>query len=140
MTFFNAKLAEVVKRDPRYSYEAYEFVFQALHHTQKLLGREPAPEAGEAGQGAEPRQHVSGPELLEGARSLALQEFGLMARTVLRMWGICKTDDFGEIVFNLVEAELMSKTDEDRREDFRNVFDLDEVLVRGYRIPLDEAR
>ena len=131
MTFLNAQLAEVVKRDPRYSYEAYEFVFQALHHTQKRLGREPPSST------AEPRHHVSGPELLEGVRALALQEFGLMARTVLRMWGIRKTDDFGEIVFNLVEAELMSKTDDDTRTDFHNVFDLDEVLVRSYRIQLD---
>jgi uncharacterized repeat protein (TIGR04138 family) len=129
---YSAKLAEVVKRDPRYSYEAYEFLFQALHHTQKRLGRDRAD--------AELRNHVSGPELLEGVRALALQEFGLMARTVLRMWGIRKTDDFGEIVFNLVAAELMSKTDDDTRADFRDVFDLDEALVRGYRIQLDEAR
>ena len=72
-----------------------------------------------------------------GAGSLALQEFGLMARTVFHLWGIDRTDDFGEIVFNLVQAELMSKTAEDRREDFRDVFDLDEALVRDYRIQLD---
>ncbi len=134
MSFFNAKLAEVVKRDPRYSYEAYEFVFHALNHTQKRLGREPAP--GTPGA-AEAKHHVSGRELLEGVRALALQEFGLMARTVFRLWGIHKTDDFGEMVFNLVEAELMSKTPEDRREDFHDLFDLDEALVRDYRIQLD---
>jgi uncharacterized repeat protein (TIGR04138 family) len=140
MSSFNAKLAEVVKRDPRYTYEAYEFIFQALHHAQKRLGRMPAPGTGEDDRAAEPRHHVSGPELLEGVRLLALQEFGLMARTVLRMWGIRKTDDFGEIVFNLVEAELMSKTAEDVREDFHEVFDLDAELIAGYRIELDEAR
>jgi uncharacterized repeat protein (TIGR04138 family) len=138
MSFFNTKLAEVVRRDPRYSYEAYEFVFQALHHAQKLLGREPDADA--AAEAVESKHHVSGPELLAGIRALALQEFGLMARTVLRMWGIRKTDDFGEIVFNLVAAELMSKTDEDTRADFRDVFDLDEALVQGYRIQLDEVR
>ena len=71
------------------------------------------------------------------ARDLALREFGLMARTVFRMWGINRTDDFGELVFNLVEAGLMSKTDEDSRKDFHAVYDLDEALERGYRI---EAR
>jgi uncharacterized repeat protein (TIGR04138 family) len=55
------------------------------------------------------------------------------------MWGIQRTDDFGEIVFNLVECNLMSKTDEDDRRDFHNVFDLDEALVKEYRIRLDEA-
>ena len=59
---------------------------------------------------------------------------GLLARTVFRMWGINRTDDFGELVFNLVEAGLMSKTDEDSRKDFHAVYDLDEALVRGYRI------
>ena len=138
MTFYNIKLAEVVKRDPRYAYEAYEFVFQALHHAQKILGREPPEEPGEAERPAEVTHHVSGPELLEGVRSLALQEFGLMARTVFRLWGIDRTDDFGEIVFNLIEAELMSRTNEDNRADFRNVFDLDQALVRDYRIVLAE--
>ena len=141
MTVFHPGLAEVVRQDPRYAYEAYEFVFYALHHTQQLLGRE-APPAGEAGAGpgGEPQHHVSGPELLEGIRDLALREFGRMARTVFRLWGIRGTADFGEIVFTLVEAGLMSTTSEDRREDFHNVYDLDEALLNGYRIQLDEAR
>jgi len=86
----------------------------------------------------EPHHHVTGPELLEGIRDLALQQFGLMARTVFRMWGIDRTDDFGEIVFNLVESELMSKTDEDTLQDFRDIYDLDQALVKGYRIQLEE--
>ena len=53
---------------------------------------------------------MRGPELLGGVRDLALQEFGLMARTVFRMWGVNSTADFGEIVFNLIDAGLMSKT------------------------------
>jgi len=139
MTFFNSKLEEVVKKHPRYAYEAYEFMFQALNFTQKMLGREPPEDVAESGA-AGPQHHVSGQELLEGIRVLALREFGFLARTVFHSWGIDRTDDFGEIVFNLVEAELMSKTNEDNREDFRGVYDLDEALVQGYRIQLDEAR
>jgi uncharacterized repeat protein (TIGR04138 family) len=136
MTMHHAVLAEIVRRDPRYAYEAYEFVFEALGHTQKRLGRLPRSEpGGEVG----PQHHVTGPELLDGIRELALREFGLMARTVLRQWGIQRTGDFGEIVFNLVESNLMSKTDNDDRRDFQDVFDLDEALVRGYQIRLDEA-
>jgi uncharacterized repeat protein (TIGR04138 family) len=138
MTQFNPKLAEVVRKDPRYAYEAYEFIFQALHHTQQALGKVPPPSA--EGADIDARHHVSGPELCQGACDLALCEFGLMARTVLRMWGIRKTDDFGELVFNLIEAELMSKTDEDSRADFRSVCDLDRALVDGFRIQLDEVR
>jgi uncharacterized repeat protein (TIGR04138 family) len=133
MTFFNAKLMDLVRRDPRYAYEAYEFVFLALDHTHKLLGRELPDETTDPN---EPRHHVSGPQLLEGIRLYAQQEFGLMAPVVLRMWGIRRTDDFGEIVFNLIDAELMSRTAEDRREDFHDVFDLDKVLVQGFRIVL----
>lgn len=136
MTMYHAGIAELVRRDPRYTYEAYEFLFAALNYTQKTLGRTPHLEPGsESGP-----QHVSGRELLEGARQLALREFGLMARVVFRMWGIERTADFGEIVFNLVEASLMSKTDEDTRLDFHDVFDLDQALVQSYRIQFDEAQ
>jgi uncharacterized repeat protein (TIGR04138 family) len=134
MTMYHPKLAEIVRRDPRYAYEAYEFVFAALTHTHKLLGRVPREDVA-----AEPQQHVSGPELLEGIRDLALREFGFMARTVFRRWGIDKTDDFGEIVFNLIEATLMSKTNEDSRRDFQGVYDLDHALLDGFRINLNEA-
>jgi uncharacterized repeat protein (TIGR04138 family) len=138
MSIFHPGLAEVVRKDPRYAYEAYEFVFHALGHTQKRLDREPPPDVDRVE--GEKRYHVSGPELLEGIRELALREFGLMARTVFRRWGIQRTGDFGEIVFNLIEAGLMSKTDQDTRADFRDVYDLDQALVQGYRIQLDEAR
>ena len=125
------KLEELLRRDPRYAPEAYEFVFAALTHTQTMLGWK---EAEESGKEAGAERHVSGPQLLMGVRDLALREFGLMARTVFRMWGIDRTDDFGEIVFNLVEAGLMSKTDKDDRRDFHAVYDLDEALTRDYRI------
>ena len=134
MSFINTQLTDVVRRDPRYAYEAYEFVFLALEHTEKLLGRE----LDENADPAESRNHVSCRQLLEGIRDFALQEFGLMARVVFRMWGIHTTNDFGEIVFNLIEAGLMSKTSEDTRSDFHDVFDLDDALVHGFRIVLQE--
>jgi len=136
MTVFNEKLARVVEENGKYSYEAYEFVFQALNYTQKLLEREP-PDNPEAAGSA--HHHVSGGELLQGIRSLALREFGLMSTTVFHMWGIRRTDDFGAIVFNLVQAGLMSKTDEDSHADFHEVYDL-KTLAQDYRIQLDEAR
>src|SRR4051794_17267903 len=130
MAMFHAGIAEVVRRDPRYAYEAYEFVFAALQHTQKRLGRVPAEGTAEPG----PHHHVRGRELLEGVRDLARREFGLMARTVFHQWGIDRTDDFGEIVFNLVASGLMSKTDEDGPEDFHEIYDLDRALTDGYEI------
>src|SRR5262245_53494837 len=136
MSTYFPKLAEIVRRDPRYAYEAYQFVQEALEFTQQKLGRS---HKAEQAEDVEPEHHVRGWEVLDGIRELALREFGLMARTVFRMWGIQRTDDFGEIVFNLVECNLMSKTDDDDRRDFHNIFDLDEALVKDYRIRLDEA-
>lgn len=133
----HAKIEDVIRRDPRYDYHAYEFVFEALEFTAERLGRGSADEAGPAEVPAS--RHVSGRELLEGICDLARREFGLMAPTVFRLWGVERTDDFGEIVFNLVEAGLMSKTDQDDRADFRQVFDLGESLVRGYQIQVEEA-
>lgn len=134
MTFLDPKLVEVVNRDPRYAYEAYEFLDRALHHTQKLMGRERTADT----VPGDPRLHVSGRELLEGVRSLALLEFGLLARTVFSMWGVNRTEDFGNIVFNLIEAGLMSKSPEDRLGDFCDVYDFEQALE--YQIQLDEAR
>ncbi|HZT79180.1 MAG TPA: Minf_1886 family protein [Gemmataceae bacterium] len=129
------KLWDVVRRHSRYAYEAYEFVFAALDHTlARMEEAEGRSEGREPGQG----RHVSGQELLDGIRDLALREFGLMARTVFRLWGVERTDDFGEIVFQLVDAHLLSVTEQDSREDFHNVYDLDEALVRDFRIELPE--
>jgi uncharacterized repeat protein (TIGR04138 family) len=127
MSIHQPKLFELVRRDPRYAYEAYEFIFAALEYTLHMLDKQD----GESG----PR-HVSGAELMDGVRELALHEFGLMARTVFRQWGINATGDFGNIVFNLIEAELMSKTPEDSLVDFQDRYDLDEALVRDFRLEL----
>src|SRR5688572_19639822 len=129
-------LMEVARRDPRYAYEAYEFLFEALRHTQKLFGRapdEPAPSDAPA------EAHVNGTELLTGVCDLARQEFGRMARVVFKLWGIDRTDDWGEIVFNLIDANLLSKTEDDAREHFRGLFDLDEVLLNRFEIELEES-
>jgi len=140
-----ASLDDVLRRDPRYPFEAYEFVFRALEHTQWLLGQAEA-SSGAARRGrkapaSKARHHVTGQDLLHGVRDLALREFGLLARAVFRAWGINATDDIGAIVFNLIDAELMSRTDEDKREDFHAVYDLDQALCEGYVIsgrPQDE--
>jgi uncharacterized repeat protein (TIGR04138 family) len=131
-----AQLEEIAQRDGRYAYEAYEFLFEALEHTLLLGGKAPP-----AATVREPERgcHVSGRELLDGICDLAVRQFGLLARIVFRMWGIERTDDFGAIVFRLVEAGLMSKTDDDSLQDFESVYELDDVLVKDFRIELEEG-
>jgi uncharacterized repeat protein (TIGR04138 family) len=136
MTMHHPGLAEIVRRDPRYAYEAYEFVYEALGYAEQRLGRGVATGEGEE---EDKSRHITGRELLQGIRDLALREFGLMARTVFHLWGIDRTDDFGEIVFNLVESNLMSKTEEDCRTDFHDVYDLDEELVKNFRLEPEKS-
>ena len=117
------KISELLVRDDRYSREAYRFVQEGLEFTVQRRGR---------------RGHVSGKELLEGIRDLARDRFGLMARTVLNQWGVTQTADIGEIVFNLVDAQVMSKQDSDTRDDFANVYDFEEVFDHGTEIEIDD--
>ena len=65
-------------------------------------------------------------------RDLALDRFGLLARSVLAHWGIVCTEDVGDIVFALVEGGVLVKQDEDRIEDFRDVYDFEEVFESAY--------
>ena len=125
------EITEICRRDRRYAYEAYEFIFDALAHTQKSVGRAPADDE-TPGQ----HHHVSGREIIEGAVDLARQEFGFLARTVFHQWGIRRTGDLGEIVFNLIDGGLLSKNDSDTRADFEDIFDLDRALTEGYAIQL----
>ncbi len=118
---FELKLDKVLAKDPRYAREAYNFVREALDFTQQLIGRE--------SQGT--IRHISGQELLDGIRKYALKQFGPMAATVFEEWGITRCPDFGEIVFNMVEADLLAKTDKDTREDFQNGYD----FVTAFRKP-----
>jgi uncharacterized repeat protein (TIGR04138 family) len=111
-------IREVVRKDPRYPFEAYRFLLEALQYTVNKAGEE---------------RHVSGRELLEGIRELALCQFGGLARMVLEGWNVRRTEDFGQMVFNLVDAGLMRKTDRDSMDDFRNGYDFDQAFPRGPR-------
>ncbi len=95
--------------------EAYIFVFDALPVAQRMVMQKRPPTGSEF--------HISGPELLEGIRALAAKQFGYMAKSVFETWGIKSTEDFGRIVFHLVDAEMMRKTDDDTLDDFRDGFD-----------------
>lgn len=133
----NPRIEELVRCDPRYPPEAYEFVFDALSYANKRLRRVKA-EAG-AGESASQEEHVSVAEFFEGLRELALRDFGLMAPVVFSQWNVRRTDDFGEIVFNLIGAGLLDPTTADDRGAFHDHFDLSNGLVSGYEIDAGES-
>ena len=113
-----AALAEIRRRDGKYNERAYVFVLAALEFAQTRL---PA------------RRHLSGVELAWACRDFALEQFGLLARTVLDFWGIRATDDLGRIVFLLIEVGLLAQQQTDKIEDFDRVYDFAEVFRAGYR-------
>jgi len=118
---FDEVVALICKEDPRYDRKAYNFVRQGLDFTVKELKKSDAKRAGKS-------LHVTGMELLMGMRAFALDQYGPMARTVLKEWGITRCSDFGDIVFNLIEYSVFSKTDQDRREDFSEIYTFAEAF------------
>ena len=103
--------------DLRFHRHAYDFLLDALHAVISGLNE---------------RRHISGQELADGVRRLALERFGPIARTVLEYWGIHSTEDVGEAVFALVDMGILVKHTTDRPEDFADVFDFEDVFDRDY--------
>lgn len=162
-------LLKLVQKDHRYSLDGYLFVLESLTFAQQTLGMGEEPAGGEdvdpvagppveegpsdqpAGGGAgkrtragKPRKrraerHLTGQQLCEAARVYALRQYGYLARTVLGTWGIHKTDDIGEIVYNMIAIGQMRKTRKDRREDFNDVYDFSEALSRDFSFAMPEA-
>jgi uncharacterized repeat protein (TIGR04138 family) len=122
-------LTDLCRRDPRYPFEAYEFIYAALGYIQQELKKQ--------GKSKEGPNHITGQQYARGCRDFALQEFGLMAGTVMKSWNIHSTADFGEMVYNLIGLELMSKTETDSKEDFHNVFDFEKEFTQGFRFSFE---
>lgn len=117
-----AALAEIRRRDGKYNERAYVFVLAALEFAQTKL---PA------------RRHLSGVELAWACRDFALEQFGMLANSVLTHWGINTTEDFGQIVFMLIDVGLLARQPSDRLEEFERVYEFAEVFKAGagYRWP-----
>ena len=111
------KIETIRARDVRYHEDAYVFVIDAVESVLMEISE---------------TRHISGEELCDGLRKLAIERFGPMAKEVLNFWGVRETEDFGNIVFNLVDAGLLLKTERDRIDDFIGVYDFDEVFERDY--------
>jgi uncharacterized repeat protein (TIGR04138 family) len=118
-------VALICKEDPRFDRRAYDFVRLGLDHTVKELRKR-------EGTRAERSRHVTGRELLDGLRLFALDQFGPMSKTVLNNWGVRRCRDFGDIVFNLIEYKVFSKTENDRQEDFDALYDFDDAFVKPF--------
>ena len=141
-------IAELLRRDQRYHFDAYVFVFEALRYAQDKLGMgtefdtadfDAEDSVDEQLDGLETKRHVTGQELSEAMRQFAHEQYGYLAKNVLNHWGIASTSDFGEIVFNLIEIEQMRKTPHERREDFDDVFDFDEGFQHNFQFNVPDS-
>jgi uncharacterized repeat protein (TIGR04138 family) len=119
---FDEAIEHILVKDQRYTREAYLFVREALDFTQKLIVKDNKGQV----------RHVSGQELLDGIRQYALIQFGPMSATVLEEWGVKNCSDFGEVVFNMVEASLLAKTENDTRSDFHNGYDFTDAFRKPF--------
>jgi uncharacterized repeat protein (TIGR04138 family) len=124
-TNFDEVLEKILETDTRYHRDAYYFAREALDFTQKRVGKSSKKEM----------RHVTGKQLLEGLRDFALDQFGPMALMVLQEWGVNRSEDVGEIVFNLVEHKFLAKTETDTREDFKDGFDFETTFREPFLPP-----
>lgn len=126
---FEQAVQDAVRHDPRYAADAYIFLRDALDVTIKTLqqGRTDA------------INHVSGPELCEGVREYALQQFGPMVPTIFEAWGLATTRDIGEMVFNLIRTGAFSRSDSDKIEDFENIYHFQDAFEKPF-LPVRATR
>jgi uncharacterized repeat protein (TIGR04138 family) len=117
LAFRDGIMDRIRAREPRFHEHAYLFVLGALEYCQARL-----PE----------RRHISGRELAEACRDLALERYGVMAQLVLEHWGVRSTADIGDVVFTLVDLGLLISQPSDSRDEFIGVFDFDETFGREY--------
>jgi len=122
MQSFSQAVAEIYQNDSRFHPDSYDFLKDALDHTVKeIVEREKKP------------RHVNGAELMYGFRDYALKEFGPMTKPLLKEWGITKTRDVGDMVFNLIEVNVFSKEEGDSRSDFDRIYSFKEAFETPFQ-------
>ncbi len=153
MTSAFQAMYDLLQSDRRYKFEAYNFVRESLNVAQEKFQAERLARAGESNEletgessqretsdvesdeGESPSNHITGQQLCEACRLHALDQYGYLAPTVLAKWGIHSTGDFGEIVYNLIRIEQMRKSDDDRREDFDDVYPFESAFSPPFQLP-----
>ncbi|EDY82154.1 hypothetical protein VDG1235_1774 [Verrucomicrobiia bacterium DG1235] len=125
---FTEVVSLIVKEDPRYAKNGYLFLQKALNFTidkeRKRQGKVVTKVS---------KRHVCGQELLDGIREYALDQYGPMAHYILTSWGITKCEDFGEMVFNLIEYGVFSKNENDSREDFSATYTFKDAFLKPFQ-------
>ena len=122
MNTFEEVIDKIVEENPRYKKGAYSFVREALEYTVKNLKPEELTET----------HHVTGQKLLDGIREYALVQYGPMTLTLLNDWNVKTCEDFGHIVFTLVEYKVLGRTEGDSIDDFKNAYDFQTAFAKPF--------
>lgn len=126
---------EIILADGRYPQEAFAFLHEGLGQSvSRIYGKGATAEDRDSGE----QHHVSGEQLCLGLRDVAVERWGLLAKTVLERWNIRATIDFGNMVYLLIESEVWRKTPEDSLEDFRDVYDFETAFALADEFELKE--
>lgn len=126
---FDEVLDNIVAKNPQYHLEAYLFLREGLDFAQKKIGKSNKHEI----------RHITGKELLEGLREYGIAVYGPMTATVLAEWGVTRCEDFGEMVFQMVEHGLLSKTERDSREDFKDGYLFHDAFCKPF-LPSEKVK
>lgn len=123
-TSYEQEIERIVREDPRYRAAAYHFVAESVAYTARRRGGQSEPRD-------KPR-HIRGKELLEGIREFAIDQYGPLALDVLEDWGLRRTEDIGNVVFHLVEHNLLGASEDDSPDDFADGFDFRQAFLRPF--------
>ena len=119
-------VAQLRAAHPTIAVQAYSLVLTAMQHAMASL-----PD----------RRHLTGAELADAVRVLALAGYGPMARLVLESWGLTSTADIGQVVYALAEVDLINPGDGDTVRDFDDVYAFANAFDRDFPWrPADELR
>ncbi len=91
-------------RDTRFKPESYGFILASLDFHRSKMDQD---------------GHLEAEELIASVIELALLKFGPMAESVFKHWGVNESIDVGSIVYNLIDLDILSKTEEDTHEQFK---------------------
>jgi uncharacterized repeat protein (TIGR04138 family) len=126
---------QAFQKQTPYPQEAFAFVQQGLAHAVRLVHEQDESEMIEMGE----ERHVSGQQLCEGLREFAVNRYGLLAKAVLAKWGVHATDDFGRIVFAMIDAGLMRRSEDDLFEHFVGVYAFSDAFPAPPALPAPSA-
>lgn len=133
-------MRDLLRDDPRYKLDAYQFIRESLQYAHENLDRIGPLKYGENDSpDVESPRHLTGQQLCEACRLYAIDQYGYLAKMVLASWGLKSTGDFGELVYNLIRIEQMRKSESDSREDFDDVYSFDEAFQPQFELVTDET-